>query len=189
MIQEVKQWIDEIQILQQKLTEANQEREEAFASAAKWRNLYETEAKQRRAEANLARQNANALKAEIHHLQESPILDEAQICSDRPTLPASLQHLGMNELKAKLAQALVEADRLTQTLKTEQASHAQTRHALTTALGDTIDRLTQERAARHKDEQAEVKRQTVVITHETVQPQPKSPLLALPPTDLAQSRS
>jgi hypothetical protein len=188
MIQEVKQWIDEIQILQQKLTEANQEREEAFASAAKWRNLYETEAKQRRTEANLARQNANALKAEIHHLQETPLMDEAQN-SDRPSLPESLQHLGMNELKAKLSQALVERDRLTQALKTEQASHAQTRHALTTALGDTIDRLTQERTARHKDEQAEVKRQTVVITHETVQPQPKSPLLALPPTDLAQSRS
>jgi hypothetical protein len=190
MIQEVKQWIDEIQILQQKLTEANQEREEAFASAAKWRNLYETEAKQRRAETNLARQNANALKAEIHHLQESPILDDAQnFSTNRPTLPESLQHLGANELKAKLTQALVERDRLNQALKNEQASHAQTRHALTTALGDTIDRLTQERAARHKDEQAEVKRQTVVITHETVQPQPKNPLLALPPTDLAQSRS
>lgn len=158
MIQEVKQWIDEIQILQQKLTEAVQEREEAFASAAKWRSLYETEAKQRRIEAKLARQNANALKAKIQQLQELPI-------------------------------AGFESNDLAQALRAEQAKHTQTRYALTTALGDTIENLTQQRAARHKHEQAEVQRQTVVITHETVQSSAKTPLLALPPTNSAQSQS
>jgi hypothetical protein len=187
MIQEVKQWIDEIQILQKKLTEAAQERDEAFASAAKWRSLYETEAKQRRIEANLARQNANALKAEIQQLQELPM---TSLENDRtPKIRQAVQQVRGEDLKAKLIQALVERDRLAQALKTEQAKHAQTRQTLTTTLGDTVEHLTQKRAVRHKHEQAEVQRQTVVITHETVQPSTKTPLLALPPTNSVQSRS
>jgi hypothetical protein len=199
MIQEVKQWIDEIQILQHKLTEAAQEREEAFASAAKWRRLYETEAHQRRTDANLARQTANALKAEIQQLQELPMMSfesDSEI-SARGRTPKNQQAAqqtakpvnSIEDLKAKLMQAWVERDRLIQALKAEQANHAQTRQALTTALGDTIEHLNRERTARHKNEQAEIQRQTVVITHETVQPQAKNPLLALPPTNLAQSRS
>lgn len=197
MIQEVKQWIDEIQILQQKLTEAVQEREEAFASAAKWRILYETEANQRRTEANLARQNANTLKTEIQQLQlpmmgfdskpefargHSPEIQQAAQQIEKPVN-------GIEDLKAKLLQAGVERDRLIQALKDEQAHHTQTRQALTTALGDTIENLTRERAARHQNQQAEIQRQTVVITHETVQPQSKTPSPALPPTNLAQSQS
>ena len=196
MIQEVKQWIDEIQILQQKLTEAAQEREEAFASAAKWRSLYETEARQRRTEANLAQQNANVLKAEIRQFQELPTMSfedgrspKIQQTDQQKAIQQTVQQVRDEDLKAKLTQALVERDRLAQALRAEQANHTQTRQALTTALGDTVEHLTQERANRYKHEQAEVQRQTVVITHETVQPQPKTPLLALPPTNLAQSQS
>ncbi len=199
MIQEVKQWIDEIQILQQKLTEAAQEREEAFASAAKWRSLYETEAQQRRTEANLTRQNTNALKVEIQQLQELPTINfegdsEISLRNRIPEIQQAAQEIAKpvnsnEDLKAKLMQAWVERDRLIQALKAEQAHHTQTRQALTTALGDTIEHLTQERAARHKDEQAEIQRQTVVITHETIQSLPKTPSLALPPTNSAQSRS
>jgi hypothetical protein len=219
MIQEVKQWVDEIQILQKKLTEAAQEREEAFASAAKWRSLYETEAKQRRIEADLARQNANALKVEIQQLQEMPLMDFEGNCdtfsrSHTHKIQSAAQQTSQSQtsqsqadqsqadqsqadqsgdsvadLKAKLMQAWVDCDRLIQALKAEQAQHTQTRHALTTALGDTIEHLTQQRAAHHKDEQAEIQRQTVVITHETIQSLPKNPSLALPPTSLAQSRS
>lgn len=198
MIQEVKQWIDEIQILQKKLAEAAQEREEAFASAAKWRSLYETEAKQRRNEASLARQNANLLKIEVQQLQELPAVgfegNPKIHTEDRtPETQQTFSQIGkssdsVEDLKAKLTQAWVERDRLIQALKAEQANHAQTRYALTTALGDTIENLTQERATRHKHEQAEVQRQTVIITHETVQPLPKNPSLALPPTNLAQSQ-
>jgi len=195
MIQEVKQWIDEIQILQQKLTEANQEREEAFASAARWRSLYETEAKQRRTEANLTRLNANALKAEIQQLQALPMAgfegdrSEPPANGSTPKIQQALQQVRDEDLKAQLMKAWVERDRLAQALKAEQANHTQTRQALTSALGDTVEHLTQERAARHQHEQAEMQRQTVVITHETVQPLPKTPLLALPPTNLAQSQS
>lgn len=193
MIQEVKQWIDEIQILQKKLTEAAQEREEAFASAAKWRSLYETEAKQRRTEADLARQNTNALKVEIQQLQE-PLMgfeDNSETFTKSSTLEiqAVKSRDSVVDLKAKLMEAWVERDRLIQALKAEQKNHAQTRQALTTALGDTIEHLTQERSAHQKDQQAEIQRQTVVITHETIQSLPKNPSLALPPTSLPQSQS
>ncbi len=194
MIQEVKQWIDEIQILQKKLTEAAQEREEAFASAAKWRSLYETEAKQRRTEADLARQNTNALKVEIQQLQELPLMgfeDNSETFTKSSTLEiqAVKSRDSVVDLKAKLMEAWVERDRLIQALKAEQKNHAQTRQALTTALGDTIEHLTQERSAHQKDQQAEIQRQTVVITHETIQSLPKNPSLALPPTSLPQSQS
>jgi len=204
MIQEVKQWIDEIQILQKKLTEATQEREEAFASAAKWRSLYETEAKQRRTEADLARQNANALKVEIQQLQELPLMDfEGNSEPSTPSRALEIQlaaqqavHSQKDQpgdsiavLKAKLMQAWVDRDRLMQALKAEQASHTQTRQALTTALGDAIEHLTHERSVLQKDQQAEIQRQTVVITHETIQSLPKNPSLALPPTSLPQSQS
>lgn len=198
MIQEVKQWIDEIQVLQKKLTEATQEREEAFASAAKWRSLYETEAKQRRIEANLARQNANALKVEIQQLQEPMTGFESHsegVAKNRAseTQQPAQQTTNSGEsaaaLKAKLMKVWADRDRLIQALKAEQANHTQTRQALTTALGDTIEHLNQQRTARHKDEQAEIQRQTVVITHETIQSLPKNPSLALPPTSLAQSQS
>ena len=208
MIQEVKQWIDEIQILQKKLTEAAQEREEAFASAAKWRSLYETEAKQRRTEADLARQNTNALKVEIQQLQELPLMGfegnsetpthrtleiqsaAQQAVHSQATQPqAASSGESIANLKAKLMQAWVDRDRLIQALKAEQTNHVQTRQALTTALGDTIEHLTQERSAHQKDQQAEIQRQTVVITHETIQSLPKNPSLALPPTSLPQSQS
>jgi len=193
MIQEVKQWIDEIQILQKKLTEAAQEREEAFASAAKWRSLYETEAKQRRTEADLARQNTNALKVEIQQLQE-PLMgfeDNSETFTKSSTLEiqAVKSRDSVVDLKAKLMEAWVERDRLIQALKAEQSNHTQTRQALTTALGDTIEHLAQERSAHQKDQQAEIQRQTVVITHETIQSLPKNPSLALPPTSLPQSQS
>jgi hypothetical protein len=188
MHQDVRQWIEEIQILQQKLTEAHQERDEAFSSAAKWRNLYETEAKQRRTDANLAKQSANALRSELRSLQELHMPSDHP--NHLPEIQAAVDQIqDITVLQAKLAQALLESDRLTHALKAEQSSHTETRKALTTALGDTVDRLTQERAHRQQEEKATVQRQTVFITHETVQPALKSPLLALPSTDLEQSPS
>jgi hypothetical protein len=188
MHQDVRQWLDEIQILQQRLTEAHQERDEAFASAAKWRNLYETEAKQRRADATLAKQTANHLRSEIRSLQELHVPNDHP--DHLPEIQAAVNQIdNVQDLQAKLAQALLESDRLTHALKAEQASHTETRRALTTALGDTVDRLTQVRADRQGEEQAAVERQTVFITHETVRPALKSPSLALPPPGSEQSLS
>lgn len=147
MTQDVTQWLTEIKSLQQQLIEARQERDEAYASAANWRKLYETEAKQRRAETNLARQTVDALKAEIQQFQAEP---QAEL--DEPTIMSAIQqeieHLqSTGVLKEKLAAVLIERDRLAQALKLEQAQHAQTRKSLTTALGDTVDMLTKERSA------------------------------------------
>lgn len=62
---QVQQWLAEIKGLQQKLLEVQQEREQAYASAANWRNLYEIEAKQRRAEAQTSQAAIAALQAEL----------------------------------------------------------------------------------------------------------------------------
>jgi len=48
MSQNVTQWLAEIQALKQQLADAQQEREQAYTSAANWQRLYETEAQQRR---------------------------------------------------------------------------------------------------------------------------------------------
>ena len=72
MTQDVRQWLAEIKTLQQKLTETQKERDEAYASAANWRNLYETEAKQRRTESRLAQQAIGSLKEELQSLQALP---------------------------------------------------------------------------------------------------------------------
>ena len=62
MTYDVSQWLAEIKTLKQQLAEATQEREQAHASAANWRQLYETEAQQRRSEFNLAQQTIEQLK-------------------------------------------------------------------------------------------------------------------------------
>ncbi|MGQ9870778.1 hypothetical protein [Leptodesmis sp.] len=144
MTQDVTQWLDEIKALKQRLAEAQQEREAAYASAISWQRLYETEAQQRRSEARTARQTIAALQQEINQLKgrfsstsgetvESP----AQALVDSLTTEA--------ELRSRLVQALQECDRLTQALQTEQADHAQTRKNLTTALGDAIATLAKDR--------------------------------------------
>jgi hypothetical protein len=55
---------------------------------------------------------------------------------------------GDEELRSALVRALMECDRLSRLLKAEQTAHSQTRQALTSALGDTVDLLTKERSTR-----------------------------------------
>lgn len=144
---DVRQWLLEIKALQQKLAEVNQERDQAYASAANWRKLYETEAQQRRTEARLAQQQIEMLKDELQRLQQLP----QPVVSDGLTHSAiqeQLEQLQPTEIKETLVRALMECDRLTQSLKAEQADHAQTRRSLTTALGDTVNLLAKERATR-----------------------------------------
>ena len=149
MTQDVRQWLAEIKTLQQKLVEARQERDEAYTGASNWRKLYETEAQQRRTEANLARRTVEALHIELQELQRSPQPSTDGTPDQLTLLKQHLEHLEPSELKQKLVEVLLERDRLTQELKAEQEKHAQTRKGLTTALGDTVDLLTKERAARN----------------------------------------
>ena len=149
MAQDVRQWLDEIKRLQQQLTEVSRDRDEAGESAAQWRQLYNTEAEQRRNDAKLTQQSIASLQLQIEKLQSfSPIVpeeDDAGVARQQEV--AQLQTVG--ELKAKLAEVLQERDRaieqvkqLTQALKQEEARHAETSRNLTTALGDAVDLLT-----------------------------------------------
>ncbi len=149
MVQDVRQWLDEIKRLQQQLTEVSRDRDEAGESAAQWRQLYNTEAEQRRNDAKLTQQSIANLEAQIQQLQTfSPIVSEGEETgSARQQEVEGLQTVG--ELKAKLVVVLEERDRaieqikqLTQALKQEEARHAETSKNLTSALGDAVDLLT-----------------------------------------------
>ncbi len=144
MTQDIRQWLAEIKGLQQKLVEVQQERDQAYSSATNWRNLYETEAKQRRTELQMARETIDALRIELETLQQ-PSPDA--ITYDEFLYQQVEQWQQPEELKAQLLQALLERDRLSQSLEEEQQAHRQTRQDLTTALGDTMDLLTKTKQA------------------------------------------
>ncbi len=144
MTQDIRQWLAEIKGLQQKLVEVQQERDQAYGSAANWRSLYETEAKQRRSELQADRETIDALKIELEALQ-SPSPDA--VSYDEFLYQQVEQWQQPEQLKAQLLQALLERDRLAQSLEEEQQAHRQTRQDLTTALGDTVDLLTKTKQA------------------------------------------
>ncbi|WP_414549936.1 hypothetical protein [Anabaena sp. CCY 0017] len=140
-----QQWLAEIQVLKQQLSEQQRDRDMAWESAEKWRKLYNTEAEQRRTDANLAQQAIASLKTEIHQLNglESGILIDGKAST---AAHAEIQQIqSLEELQGKLIAIMKERDRLLQALKTEQENHSLTRNNLTTALGDAIDGLTRER--------------------------------------------
>jgi transcription elongation GreA/GreB family factor len=148
MTQDVRQWLNEIKALQQQLAEITRDREAALESAAQWRQLYNTEAQQRRTEAKLNQQTIATLQAQIQKLQSfSPsIPDETKVVSLHQQQVEELQTL--EEIKIKLVEVLLERDRareeinhLASTLKQEQTRHSETRKNLTTALGDAVDLL------------------------------------------------
>ncbi|MDX2213582.1 MAG: hypothetical protein SFY66_09855 [Oculatellaceae cyanobacterium bins.114] len=185
MTQDVRQWLAEIKHLQQKVVETCQERDEAYAGAANWRKLYEREAQQRRTDATLAAQTIDALKAELIELQRLPqAQDKAPV--DVAVMQQQVDQLDGAELKQKLLDLMVECDRLSQALKTEQESHTQTRNSLTIALGDTVDLLTKERAARtHHAESVPVAMNGSAASASLEAS--KNPSLELPPLNQVQS--
>lgn len=149
MSNQITQWLAQIKDLQQQLAEIQRDRQEAYASADHWRQLYNIEAQQRRNETKLAQQQAENLKNELRHLQgETPLqqVDQAEAALAIDQELASLETT--EELKAKLKEVIIERDRLIDALKTEQANHAQTRKSLTAVIGDTIDQLAKERGTK-----------------------------------------
>ncbi|MEM7553447.1 MAG: hypothetical protein AAF378_04990 [Cyanobacteria bacterium P01_A01_bin.84] len=138
-----QQWLSEIKALGQQIKDLQIERDHAWESSQKWRNLYNTEAEQRRTDVQLSQQTIAALKAEI---QQSKGIEDG-ILPDADTATAIQEEIetlnSVTELKSKLITAMKERDRLLQALKEEQLNHAQTRNNLTTALGDAIDGLKQ----------------------------------------------
>jgi predicted nucleic acid-binding Zn-ribbon protein len=141
MSQDVTQWLAEIKSLQQQLAQAQKDREDAYASVASWQRLYETEAQQRRLEANLARETIARLTQENLRLKgrdtAAPVIPDAASAFQAEV--AQLQTV--EALRSRLVQVLVECDRLNRALDDEKEHHAQTRNSLTMALGDAIDML------------------------------------------------
>jgi hypothetical protein len=145
-----QQWLTEIQVIKEQMAGLRQERDAAWESAQKWRQLYNTEAEQRRTDAHLSQQAIASLKADLHKLQgfEAETLAVTAVTAIQQEIE---QLKSVEDLQAKLIAVIKERDRLLQAWKTEQDNHAQTRNSLTTALGDAIDSLTRERAAEKRD--------------------------------------
>lgn len=144
MSQEVTQWLAEIQSLKQQLAAAQTEREEAYASAANWRQLYETEARQRRTEAKLSRQTIEQLQQDLRQVQQR-LTGTPSEAAERSTFASEVAQIASeDDLRSRLIDALAECDRLSRALQTEQDHHAETRKSLTIALGDAIDMLAKE---------------------------------------------
>lgn len=183
MTHDVKQWLDEIKALQQQLAEREAEREAAHTSAEHWRELYNKEAQQRRTETKLAQQTIESLKSKIQRLQEGFPHTKPGGAGTGDTLAQEMEQLADDQAKAKLVELLRERDlvlqevaRLADALKVEQAAHVQTRESLTTALGDTMDRLKAARAAL-----------TGTEGPAATAAEAKNPLLMLPPINSDQS--
>lgn len=148
-----QQWLTEIQVLKEQMAGLQSDRDAAWESAQKWRQLYNTEAEQRRTDAQLSQQAIASLKANLHKLSS---LESETLATDTPliAIQQEIEQLkSVEDLQAKLIAIIKERDRLLQALKTEQDNHAQTRNSLTTALGDAIDSLTHERAKGEKQSQ------------------------------------
>ena len=146
-----QEWLTEIQTIKEQMARLQSDRDAAWESAQKWRQLYNTEAEQRRTDAQLSQQAIASLKAELHKLKG---FEMETLAAGTPVtaIQQEIEQLkSVEELQAKLISVIKERDRLLQALKTEQDNHAQTRNSLTTALGDAIDSLTQERARGEKE--------------------------------------
>ncbi len=139
-----QQWLGEIKALKQQVAELQAERDAGWNSAEKWQKLYNTEAEQRRTDAQMSKDAIASLKVEIQKLS---FIESAQLNDTTPTVihPEIELLKSVEELKAKLIVVMKERDRLLSLLKTEQDNHDQTRKSLTSALGDAIDRLARER--------------------------------------------
>ena len=153
MASDVAQWLIEIRTLQRQLVETNNERDAAFKSAANWRRLYETEAKQRRAATQRLQDSIDELKRAIAALSETA--DDATVQeqaadpnhsngSSQGTIPSDLAQLDREHLLHRLAESMAHCDCLSRSLQAEQLAHEQTRNSLTMALGDTISMFSSE---------------------------------------------
>lgn len=124
---------------QQPLHVAQQERDQAQASAKRWRRLYETEAQQRQQEAQIAEQTIQSLRTEVQHLcQFSSSGTHGSPLTSAGPVSAVLSN-SVPYLHSQLADLVAERDRLLQALEQEQNNHAKTRENLISALGDALD--------------------------------------------------
>ncbi|MEM9162800.1 MAG: hypothetical protein AAGC54_06995 [Cyanobacteria bacterium P01_F01_bin.4] len=143
MAHDMTQWLAEIRTLQRQLVDLRQDRDQAYASAANWRRLYESEAQQRRQEVEQSQLKLQGLIQELETFKGAPAADAT---SDGAEVTEKVEAIAsIEEARSQLLAALKLCNQLSNALRQEKASHEQTRQSLTTALGDTIDLLAKER--------------------------------------------
>ncbi|MEO0867137.1 MAG: hypothetical protein AAFY17_01580 [Cyanobacteria bacterium J06642_11] len=151
MVNDVSQWLAEIQSLRQQLQTLAQERDQAYASATNWRRLYESESEQRRSDSESSQLRIRALANELEMFKQTPLMGQGGPPQDlQQVLSEVTQVDSLDELRARLTESLTLCAQLSTALKTEQAAHEETRQNLTTALGDTIDLIAKEATAEGK---------------------------------------
>ncbi len=149
MIQDITPWLNEIKALQQKIVELQTELNAAQDSASQWRQLYNTEAQQRRNETQQSQEIIDNLKTKLQKLQKGFSSVKGDGGETLTTIEQQIEHLQtLTEFKAKIIETIQERDRaveqvqkLTTALKQEQTNHADTRKSLTNALADAVDIL------------------------------------------------
>jgi hypothetical protein len=171
MAQDVTQWLAEIKALQQKLDVVTKERDEAYVSSSRWRSLYEAEAKYRRAEAIQAQKTIAYLNTQCNLLEDANRQNTQTSAASKQRVDISAINQVADgrvsqTLQAQLANALAECDRLSKALQAEKSNHEKTRKSLTSALGDTVERLTKERASRELSSERALTSRTGPVTSE-----------------------
>ncbi len=149
MTQDITPWLNEIKALQQKIVELQTELNAAQDSASQWRQLYNTEAQQRRNETQQSQEIIDNLKTKLQKLQKGFSSVKGDGGETLTTIEEQIEHLQtFAEFKAKIIETIQERDcaveqvqKLTIALKQEQTNHADTRKSLTNALADAVDIL------------------------------------------------
>lgn len=137
------QWLAEVQALQRQVAELQQERDRAYASADNLRQLYDTEAQQRRRDADASQQKIDRLQKTLGELQSPIGADVGQLKTEISRIQSNRS---VEQLQAQLVSSRQQCEQLKKLLSAEQEEHAQTRQSLTAALGDAVDLLAKERA-------------------------------------------
>jgi len=173
-----KQWLDEIEALRSQLQQAQRDREAEQTKATHWRHLYNTEAQQRRSEADRAKETIAALEAQIAALKTAPPVEEearSTAESQIADIPDDRLRAELVDRQARLDRLCQERDRLAEELAAERTAHDRTRSDLTTALGDTVERLVGRKPPRSPSLEPQ--------TESTSPPEKEEPA-ALPPSNL-----
>ncbi len=142
MSQDIAQWLAEIQSLQRKVVELQQECDRAYASADNLRKLYESEATQRQRDTVAAQRKIEQLQQQMVDFQSSQNESGGQLTANIASIQSNRS---VEQLQAQLVAATKQTEQLKTLLTEEQIEHAKTRESLTTALGDAVDLLAKER--------------------------------------------
>ena len=110
MVNEVSQWLAEIQSLRQKLQTLAQERDQAYASAANWRRLYESESEQRRNDSERSQLRIRALAKELDVFKQPASRTEGTSRDLQKVVTQVNQVKSVEELRSQLVETLTLCD-------------------------------------------------------------------------------